>query len=153
MRSLFVGAVLLTACMQQPNPATAPVPERAALEIAAPVDSAWAAGVELLTRRGLSIRVADRGSGLITTDQINVPVSGQEKIANCGRVFGMYVPAHRATYSVLIRGDSTRSTAQATIRYVYAPENRSGHEECPSTGLWESRLEQEIKQRAERAGQ
>jgi hypothetical protein len=59
-----------------------------------------------------------------------------------------------ATFNVLVRGDSSKSTVRVTARWVRTGMARglsteTVSEECGSTGVWESEFEGGIKTAAE----
>jgi hypothetical protein len=53
----------------------------------------------------------------------------------------------RATYNVLVRGDSNEATVRTTVLWTRIVEDASV--ECTSTNVWERELESEVRTRAE----
>ena len=150
MRRLMLLALPLiaAACFgyQRPQPPT-PAP---ATEIAASQARTWDAVVDLFAERNLPIRTMERASGFISTDRMVVNTDKATSWADCGKAFGGALRPDRATYSVLVRGDSTRSTARVSVRWT-----QGGHPddpqmiECTTRGSWEAELQAAIKARAE----
>jgi hypothetical protein len=67
---------------------------------------------------------------------------------------GIALTPTSVTYNVLVRGDSTSSTLRVNARWVRVGMARglstaTVSEECGSTGVWESKFEQDVKARAE----
>ena len=99
--------------------------------------------IDAFAERNIPIRTMERASGFISTEQLAAG-SGTGSLADCGSMLGLKLPAHRATYNVIVRGDSAQSTAKATVRWV-----NEGRGECVSTGEWETGFELRVKARAE----
>jgi hypothetical protein len=94
----------------------------------------------------------ERASGFIATDPLGVDQRQGKKWADCGKAFGLPIGPDRASYNVLVRGDSGSSTAKATVRWTQGgtPDDPKLIE-CSSKGTWETETETEIKERAERS--
>ena len=142
-----LALLALAACPPVQRPGT-PTPPAAA-EIAAPVARTWDAAADVLAERNLPVRTMDRASGFMSTDQMAVEGRDAKRWADCGAVLGTRSEADRATYSVLVRGDSVRSTARVTVRWTQG--GRGGEElvECTTRGTLEAEVQAAIKARAE----
>ena len=150
MRRLVPLAVLLlAACVgyHRPQPAT-PAP---ATEIAAPEALAFDAAVDVFAARNLPIRSIERAAGFMSTDRLVVGTSEAKAWADCGRVIGGTLPPDRATYSVVVRGDSARSSALVMVRWTQGghPDDPGQLIECATRGTREAELQAAIKARAE----
>jgi hypothetical protein len=133
------------------TPPAPPAPPRPAMEIVAPFGRTWDAVIDEFAAQNIPIRTMERASGFIATEQLSVPRT-TEKLADCGTDVGVALIPHRATYNVLVRGDSTRSTVKVTVRWTSGGltyDNVTAPIECSTTGLWETRAETAIKERAE----
>lgn len=127
----------------------APLAPRPALEVAAPFSRTWDAAIDHFATNNIQIKTIDRASGILVAEPMTT--SGT-LFADCGRTMldMPIVPTH-ATWNLLVRGDSVKSTVKATIRFVAISTGRYGSTtECTSKGVWESGFEQEIKTRAEK---
>jgi hypothetical protein len=142
----IVGAVLtsllLTACV--PTPPTPP-PPRPGTAVNASFSKAWDATIDQFAERTIQIKTLDRSSGLIIAESQPVGASFRTELADCGTVNHQPIMATAATWNVLVRGDSTRTTVKATVRFV--PALSSGL--CYSRGVWETEFEDLIRARAE----
>jgi hypothetical protein len=145
MKRLVVAAILVVSCIGY-TPPDPPAP-REATEVNASLGQTWDAVIDLLAARLIPIRTIERASGLIVTDQLRVGAEGREW-ADCGQTSaGRYRPNY-ATYNVLARGDSTRASVKATVRWVYS-DLKERVLECSTTHVWEMALERGVKTRAE----
>jgi hypothetical protein len=97
--------------------------------------------------RNIPIGTIERASGLIATELLTISYDARSE-ADCGTLNGRQVYPTHAIYNVLIRGDSSRGTVKATMRWVRV--NKSESVTCSTTHQWEARLEDRVKQRAER---
>jgi hypothetical protein len=143
------ACVLLAGCSSpayQPPPRPAP---REASHVVASMDQTWDAVIDVFATRNIPIRTIERASGLIVTDALRVGEEGSAW-ANCGTVGGKVLVPDRATYNVLVRGDSSEATVRTTVLWSRAEE--PGATECASTYIWERMLEADVKTRAERQG-
>lgn len=155
MRRIVVVVVLaVVACT--PVPPAPPAP-RGAMEISAPFNVSWNTAVDVLADRNVAIKTIDRSSGLIVAEPVAVDPNNAGGLADCGKSaegFTM-MPTH-ATWNLVVRGDTTRSTAKATVRFVRVGVSRAFlntstvSEECSSLGRWETDFEAALKVRAER---
>jgi hypothetical protein len=125
--------------------------------VAASFGKTWDAVVEIFAAKNMQIRTMDRSSGFIGAESVSVPspreMPGLVKLADCGSDpwYGAPRPTE-ATYSVLVRGDSSRSTVKVSVRWTRTDTH--AHQtptqvECTTLGVWESDLEGQVKQRAE----
>ena len=98
-----------------PPPPQAPAPPPVSVD--ASVGRTWDAAVEAFTTDRIGLRTVDRLSGLIVSDTVALPQSNPAH-ARCGSDMGMARGASRAIYTVLVRGDSTRSTVTASAQWI-----------------------------------
>ena len=141
----------MAACMPpQPPPPAVPQP---AVEVAASFAKTWDGVIDYFSENNIAIRTMDRASGFIAAEPTNVgyPRPGETSLAHCGtNVVGEVLPPTHATYNIVVRGDSVRSTIRTSVRFVYAPAAAPGSAvECASNGLWERRLNERVAARAE----
>lgn len=148
---LFVGLVVVaSACTTPPAP---PAP-REATAVNASAGRTWDAVIDAFAARNIPIRNMERASGFVSTDMLGT-VRTDTAYADCGKAMGMVIPPARATYNVLVRGDSSRSTVRVTVRWMFGgnaaglSSNASPITECSSKGVWETAFEQQVKARAE----
>lgn len=140
-------AVIIGACA--PTPPAPPAP-RSATTVAASFGKTWDAVLSAFAARSIPIKTVDRSSGLVVAEDQQLR-SRIDSLADCGKeAMGIARAPSRAGWSVLVRGDSTGSTVQATIRFSASPGITSGVD-CSSTGKWETELERQIKAAAEAA--
>ena len=117
MRSVVVVLFVLTACVTTQAPAATPVP-LVATEVAAPAARTWDAVIDVFAERNIPILSMDRSSGFVATDALVVRKYSGGRLAQCGTVLGVPIAPSRATYSIVVRGDSARSTVKATVRWT-----------------------------------
>ena len=111
------------------------------------MDQTWDAVIDVFAGRNIPIRTIDRASGLIVTDALGVGDNGTAW-ASCGTQGGKVLAPDRATYNVLVRGDSAEATVRTTVLWSRTEEHAVP--ECTSTYIWERALETDVKARAER---
>jgi hypothetical protein len=143
------ACVLLAGCSSpayQPPPRPAP---REASHVVASMGQTWDAVIDVFATRNIPIRTFERASGLIVTEALRVGDEGSA-YANCGTVGGKVLTPDRATYNVLVRGDSSQATVRTTVLWSRSEEPAAA--ECASTYIWERALETEVRTRAERQG-
>jgi hypothetical protein len=150
-RSILPALALLAAGACTPVPPAPPEP-REATPVGASFGRTWDAVIDVFAARNIPIKTIERVSGLIATDPMAVarPGGGQSPYADCGKVMGLAIPPDRATYNVLVRGDSSQSTVKVTVRWTQGgtPDDPRLIE-CSTKGVWESEAEQAVKARAE----
>jgi hypothetical protein len=140
--------LLLAGCgTYQPPPRPTP---RDASHVDASMGATWDAVIDLFATRNIPIRTIERASGLIVTDPLRVGEEGSAW-ANCGVLNGRVLGPTRATYNVLVRGDSAAATVRTTVLWIRTHENDEPVE-CTSSYIWERGLETDVKARAERQG-
>ena len=139
-----------------PQPALAPPPAapREAKAVAASFGKTWDAVIERFAEDNIAIRTLERASGFIATEPMNVPasVNAEADWADCGtQPFTGRVYPRTTTYNILVRGDSTRSTVKASIRWTATTGTGvyTAVHECTTTGNWEAMIEEGIAARAE----
>lgn len=150
-----ITSSLVAACF--PVPAAPPVP-RTAMAVAAPFAQTWEAAIDALAERNIQIKTVDRASGLIVAEPQPVSSDNAEQLADCGLTAGQMIKLPTAaTWNLLVRGDSVRSTVKANARFVYLSSSRGlmtsaqnqTPEECSTKGVWETELESQLKKAAE----
>ena len=158
-------SLCLNGCAGKTTPPE-PAAPRSATVVSASQGKTWDAVIDVFAERNIPIRNMERVSGLIVTEDLGVNNSDGTTWADCGRVTGAWyekpkrrsgdkkkgtpvAPGH-ATYNVLVRGDSTRSTVKVTVRWTARGlKVDSPVVECSTLGVWEGETEMEIKNRAE----
>lgn len=143
--------ILLTAATQacvRAAPPGPPAPHNAT-NVGASFGRTWDAVIDQFARRTIPIKTIERASGLIATDELKVD-STYIQYVDCGRAFGgaLYIPTD-ATFNVLVRGDSTRSTVLVTVRWMSIARDGRSSAICSSLGTWETGFESTVKQTAE----
>jgi hypothetical protein len=145
MKPLSRAACLFLAACSSYRPPPPPTP-REASQVNASMGETWDAVIDLFATRNIPIRTIERASGLIVTDPLRVGEEGKEW-ADCGAVNGRVRGPDRATYNVLVRGDSGQASVRTTVLWTRVNEDASI--ECTSTNVWERDLEAEVRSRAE----
>ncbi len=137
--------LLVAACApmgEAPPPSPAPEPT----DVAASVDDTWDAVIEIFALDNIPIQTIERASGLIASSTLRVDRALAEEASHCGRYHpGGVDYAEEVTYNVRVRGDEDESSVRVTATW----NNPDAHYRCQSTGAWEDRLEQRIKNLAE----
>jgi hypothetical protein len=144
-RAAFLWTPVFLACVSYtlPDPPT----PRDATVVDASMGRTWDTVIDLFAARTIPIRTIERASGLIVTDQLRVGSEGHEW-ADCGKTSRVHYRPNYATYNVLVRGDSVRSSVKTTVRWVYS-DLKEKVIECSTSHVWERALEAEVKTRAE----
>lgn len=130
--------------------APAPPAPHEPLPVAASFDRSWNAVIEEFTRQNIPIKTIDRAAGLLVTDPLSVN-EPDWKNADCGNdgAGTVFIPS-AATYTVLVRGDSVRSTVRASARWVSTVKSvYTSSLVCSSRGTWETEIEAKVKAIAE----
>lgn len=135
--------VLLAACVTAP--ATAPT--REAAPVNASIGKTWDAVIDLFAEQNIPIRNMERASGFIAAEPALVTRADGEKWSDCGGALGVKLGATRATYNVLVRGDSSHATVRTTVLW----ERPGTSQACTTRGVWEQDFEASVKARAEAA--
>jgi hypothetical protein len=148
MKLVRAAACVLVAGCTTYKPPPPPTPRDASL-VAASMGQTWDAVIDLFATRNIPIRTIERASGLIVTDALRVGQEGNT-YASCGTKNGKVLAPDRATYNVLVRGDSSMATVRTTVLWTRTAEPIVP--ECTSTFIWERALETDVKARAERQG-
>jgi hypothetical protein len=155
-RTARLLVAITSACATKNIPPGPPTPHEAT-EILASRGRTWDVVIEFFADGNIPIRTMDRASGFIATELLGVHSREATAWADCGRkVAGGFAPQDAtleivptlAIYNVLVRGDSSSSTAKITVRWSIG----AGAGECSTRGRWEVEAEQDIKLRAEAAG-
>ena len=126
------ACVLVAGCTTY-KPPPPPTPRDASL-VTASMGQTWDAVIDLFATRNIPIRTIERASGLIVTDALRVGQEGNT-YASCGTVNGKVLAPDRATYNVLVRGDSSMATVRTTVLWTRTAEPIVP--ECTSTFIWE----------------
>src|SRR5690242_4566928 len=109
MRRSVVALVLLAACQMTPPAPPAP---RSGMEVSASFGKTWSAVIDVFAERNIPIKTIDRASGLVVAEPQGVPTR-TDGLADCGTIIGRPIYPDHATWNVLVRGDSARSTVKA----------------------------------------
>lgn len=151
-RVAIVSAALLSSCggytpPQPPSPSDA-------TQVNASMGRTWDAVIDLFAARTVPITTIERVSGLIVTERLSVGREDGLAWADCGKTSGfmtatVHIAPNNGTYNVLVRGDSTRSSVKATVRWVHLDYKDGGVIECSTKHVYEQALEDAVKIRAE----
>jgi hypothetical protein len=152
---LITLAGVSLACVH-PGAVLAPpaAPAREPKQVEASFNRTWNAVLERFAEDRIPIRTLAKASGFVVTEQMPVPHSMNEEAdwADCGTApfVGRLYPT-AASYNILVRGDSTRATIKASVRWTtpVGSEEYTADRECTTTGNWEAALEEGIAARAE----
>jgi hypothetical protein len=178
-RALALAAVSLGGCLPAAQLLPpAPAALREPLPVQASFGRSWDAAIDHFARQGIPIRTIERVSGLIVAEEMGVDVSAALAYADCGQLAGSAtgaspwgpgvppragdgrpVAAERASYNVLVRGDSSRSTVLVTVRWRVPDASRVSGDprhagrsiECSTRGVWERAFEAGVRDRAQQA--
>lgn len=142
-RLFAVALVALSACAPYRAPSTTTTP-RQGVQVDAGFDATWDAAIDAFAESNVPIATMDRGSGFIASEQIDAGSRGS-RFADCGQFVGEIVDPSLATYNVIVRGDSSRSTVRVTA--AFARPDIGGR--CVSRGTFETIMENRILARAE----
>jgi hypothetical protein len=157
----LLGLVFLTSCVTHIPAATYPVPEP--LVLALSVDSLWPAIVDLVNERQLTIKLLDRGSGLLQSERMWA--GGGSQWWDCGERRVGVDPDHPTTrenvadereipVTITITatpqpGGRTRVRITANVGQTFTESGlRTVVAQCTSKGTFEQELLQAIAQRA-----
>lgn len=149
-----------------------PVPPGAAVThdvtpVTASFGRTWDAVIDVFAAKNIPIKAMERASGFISAEQASIPLQTREEadyaltLADCGSVGRIQLIPATATYNVVVRGDSARSTVNVSVKYLNygarapAMAGRGTNtmspmaRECATRGVFEGETEAAIKQRAE----
>ncbi len=155
MRKRALGAItlgILGCSVQAPAP---PVPRSDVTGVNASFNKTWDAVIDDFASQSVPIKTIDRTSGLIVAERLSVGPELGKLWADCGSdMFQGKLSPTGATYNVLVRGDSTKSTIRVTVRWVRVGMARGLSteivtEECGTKAVWEPEFEARIKAAAE----
>lgn len=154
-RHLTLGAIAVLGACYRYTPPAAPVP-RQGTPVTASFGRTWDAVIDVFAERNIPIRTIERSSGFIATENLKTPYEPRsakdrrDVKADCGHEGALvYTPTH-AVYNIVVRGDSAHATVRATVAWVSIVDALKGETyECSTTGLWEGRVEADIRDRAE----
>src|SRR6266705_3775805 len=114
--ALIALTLAIVGCsVQAPAP---PVPRAGVTQVAASFSKTWDAVIDDFASQNVPIKTIDRTSGLIVAERLSVARDAGD-VADCGTdmMIGRLYPTS-ATYNVLVRGDSTKSTVRVTVRWL-----------------------------------
>lgn len=142
-----VAMMMLIAC----GPTAGPVPPkpRDPTPVAAPFAKTWNAVIDEFAARNTRLLTLDRTSGYAATATLEIARASAITYADCGVAIGVQLVADHVTYTVVVRGDSARSTIRTAAQFTKGSDRDLI--ECSSSGFWEHAFEARIKQRAEGA--
>lgn len=153
MRSLaaLLISVALTACIPQGPGAPTPAP---VTEVSASAAKTWDAVIDVFAERNIPIRNMERASGFISTDALAVSSRQATTWADCGTSMGVALAPDKATYNVLVRGDSSHANVKVTVRWTMGGGSAGmmgnvAPRECATKGVWEKDMQASVKARAE----
>ena len=120
--ALAILASMVIACV--PIPPEPPAP-RTAMDVNASFAKTWEAAIDVFAERNISIKTLDRASGLIVAEPVKVGAGGNE-FADCG-TDAMQVRQYPtdATWNLVVRGDSIKSTVRANVRFIRVGMSRA----------------------------
>lgn len=146
MRRFALFALFLCGCTTPP----APLAPRSLTAVNAPFSRTWDAVIDVFADRNIPIATMDRASGFIAA---RPAVTGRADTlyADCGKAIGVKTLPTAASYNLVVRGDSTRSTVKMTISFTQTSGEGAfaTNKECTSRGTLEAAVEQQIKAKAE----
>lgn len=130
------------------------------MEVRASFAKTWEAAVDVFAERNIPIKTVDRASGLIVAEVQAVSVKDSVGLADCGsNALGIKLWPDVATWNLLVRGDSTRATVKANVRFVmvtgstrglFGTEQQGTVTDCSTLGKWETDFETQLKAAAEK---
>ena len=155
MRYLMAPAALAMVSCATMQPLPAP-PSTEPTTVEASFGKTWDAVIDYFATNNIGVRTLDRQSGFIVAERASIaPSMGELTYAQCpGTAFDQFlvnttVGPTSASYNLVVRGDSARSTVKVNIRFVRVKDGVAA--DCVSKGEWERALESFVKKRAERA--
>ncbi len=113
------------------------------MQVAAAFTKTWNAVIDQFAEDNIPISTMERESGFIATSNLRVGADGFFW-AECGKTMGAPITPAYATYNVVVRGDSARSTVRVSARWT-----TSDGGPCSTTGKWEAAIEADVRDRAE----
>ena len=129
---------------------------RSGTEVNGSFGKTWDAVIDFFSSKNIQIKTVDRASGLIVAEPATVASNDAPGLADCGTIMGAPIRATAATWNVLVRGDSTRATVKATVRFTYGGQSEGGLfqqsspiKDCSSRAVWEKDFEAGVKAAAE----
>ncbi|MEO8224846.1 MAG: hypothetical protein ABI661_08565 [Gammaproteobacteria bacterium] len=143
---LVAALALVAACARYTPP---PPPARRDVTVVdAPLPTTWKAVVAMFAERNVPIRMLDRSTGVIVTEEQRL---GTEAAAwaDCGRTGDRRLGPTLARYNALVLGDSVGSTVKLTVSWSRV-EGRSDVKDCSSLQQYEPGFESAAKALAER---
>ena len=135
-------------------PPIAPPRPRNPAPVLASFGKTWDATIAEFNARHLRIASADRNTGVIVADSVEV-ATNDKTLADCGDMMGDPQTPTAATWSAQVRGDSSHSIVKASITFVRHGMSRDPLDKsivtdtCSSYGTWETEFEQAVAARAE----
>lgn len=149
MKIALVVAAGVLGCVSAPRTVA---PPREPTLVSAPSSKTWDAVVDVFAENSVPIATMERASGLVVAETMSL-TPDFAGYADCGSSLGLGRAPTQADLNIRVRGDSSRSTVQASVRWVLV-RIRGGYSEpevveCTSRGTYEAWLESTIKARAE----
>jgi hypothetical protein len=141
--TLIVSVLLALACVRPPAP-PAPRPDT---QVNAPFSRVWEAVVDRFARSNIPVKTIDRASGLIAAESV-LMAGDLSNFGGCNFMGMENRSPVGATFNVLVRGDSTRSSIVVTADWI-GVDHRGNRIGCVTTGKWEQGFEAAIKTQAE----
>jgi hypothetical protein len=140
----IVLALLITtsACASLPSQS---VP--ADIPVNASFDKTWAAVVDWFGQSSVPIKSMDRSSGRIRAEETGLATRNRP-YATCSRTGIAIVPPQRATFDVLVKGDSSHSSVVVASDWI-GYNSKGQRLSCVTTGKWEQEFESAVKDEAE----
>lgn len=155
-------ALLIAGACAPNRPPGSPV-IRDATAVNASFGRTWDAVIDVFAEQNIPIRTMERASGFIAAERTNIaydtpedPAYG-EQFADCGTVGRIVLIPGSATYNIVVRGDSTRSTVKVTVKYLNHGVDRTRTttliaRECATRGVFESATEEALSGALRRDG-
>ena len=120
----------------------------------------WDAVIDVFAEENISIRTIERASGFIAAERTSIAYDTREdeaygeRLADCGTFGPIRLMPRSASYNIVVRGDSTRSTVRVTVKYLNYGADRTrmvaqNERECSTRGVFEATTEESVKRRAE----
>ena len=136
---------------QAPAP---PVPRADVTVVNASFNRTWDAVIDDFASQNVPIKTIDRTSGIVVAEVLSVAPDVGKQWADCGTDMFRKLAPTSATYNVLVRGDSTKTTVRVTVRWTRVGMARglstqTVAEECGTKAVWEPEFEARIKAAAE----
>jgi hypothetical protein len=139
--ALVTVLVILSSCMHPPKY----VPPRPEADVAASFGRTWDAALAAFAERKINV-TTDRNGGMIMSIGLSV-ADNDTNWTSCGEagVNARVMKPEIVRYTVMVKGDSTKSTMKATA--IFGSDAGLLVAQCPSKGSWESEFEADVRRR------